>query len=166
MHPIVETLGSPDEFLDRLFEQLGEIGVDVVSLYMDHVCYRVESEKDYISLKNSLLVHGALLSDKIIGGRPISVVELDKGYIYNQRIIKVIELPSPKVGSSYPTGYEHVEFVVDKDLKEFIRPYPTIVFDLKGMHKKINRDVRLQLNGCSVKFHEHSLKYVIEEIES
>ena len=166
MHPLEEILGRPNTFLDRLLNLLSKAGIDVSKLYMDHICYRVEGEADYHSLQTQLLNHGLLISDKIIGGRPISVIKFDESYCYNERKIDLLELPSPKNGRPYPQGYEHVEFVVETDLNAFIESYPTIDFDLKGMNKKINRDVRIQFEGCSAKFHEHSLKYVIEVLEN
>jgi len=165
MHPLVQLLGSPHSFLDSLFDQLNSNGVDVSALYMDHICFRVEDMDDYHSLQAQLLKHGHLLSDKMIGDRPISVIQLDQSYKYGERKIDIIELPSPKNGSPYPKGYEHVEFVINTDLSDFISTYSTIGFDLKGMSKAINPDVRIQLLGSSVKFHEHSLKYVIEILE-
>ena len=152
MHPLVEILGSPDQFLDDLFDQIQAVGIEVDSLYMDHICYRVESLEEYHAIKSSLLIHGNLLSDNIVAGRPISVIQLNQPYSYKEREINVIELPSPKSGSPYATGYEHVELVVEMDLLEFVKKHPSIDFDLKGMNKTINQDVRLPLNGCSVKF--------------
>lgn len=165
MHPIQIILGCPVGFLDDLFNQIEHHGLDVSKFYMDHICYRVASLEDYDSLKSKLLEHGQLLSDKIIGGRPISVIQLYEVYHYNGRYINVVELPAPKSGSDYNKGYEHVEFVTPMPLDQFISNHSSIAFDLKGMTKRVNRDVRLQLNGCSAKFHEHSLKYVIEVLE-
>jgi len=164
-HPLEKILGSPEEFLDDLFNQLSDLSIDVSDLEMDHICYRVETMEDYNSLKHQLQELGKILSDKIIGGRPITVIQLNKTYHYRDRSIDIIELPSPKSGSHYYNGYEHVEFVTNSSLENFISTIFYIGFDIKGMKKSINRDVRLQLDGCAVKFHEHSLKYVIEELE-
>jgi len=161
-HELKEILGSPDTFLDDLLDQVTAQGIGVNGLYMDHICYRVATIEEYDKLRNSLLDIGKLLSNKSIGGRPISVIELTDAYRYNDRIISIIELPSPKKDSPYLSGYEHVEFVIKESLESFIERYPQIEFDQKGMKKDLNRDIRLSLNRCAVKFHEQSLKEVIE----
>lgn len=158
-HPLSNILGSPDTFLDQLFDQ---VDIDVSDYYMDHICYRVATFKAYELLKFELLAHGELLSDNMIGGRPITVIELDESYQYQNREFSVIELPAPKEGRPYADGYEHVEFVINEKLEDFIHRHPNATFDIKGLQKPLNRDVRLSLEGCSVKFHEHSLKEVIQ----
>lgn len=161
-HPLVDILGSPDGFLDDLLEQVATSGIDVTDLYMDHICYRVETLEEYQNLSTQLLNIGILRSDNIIGGRPISVIEINDSYRYLSRDISVIELPAPKEGSPYTSGYEHVEFVVKESLESFQKKHPTVNFDSKGMEKALNRDLRLKLKSGAVKFHEHSLLKVIE----
>ena len=85
--------------------------------------------------------------------------------IYKNRKIWVLELPSPKAGSSYSEGFEHVEFVVKESLDVFVQTHKHLLFDTKGFFKKVNRDVRRQYACGSVKFHEHSLEYVIRELD-
>ncbi len=161
MHPLENILGSPDEFLENLFTQLQQKGLKVDSLYMDHICYRVETLDDYQSYQSLLLHHGKLISDKIIGGRPISIIELNEPYFYDNWKIDILELPSPKEGRPYSEGYEHVEFVIDQSLEYFIDHHPHLDFDLKGLDKPLNRDVRVTFGSISVKFHEHPLKDII-----
>ncbi len=165
INTLIDILGLPDTFLKNLFEQLDNTGIDVSTLHMDHICYRTSSFADYELIHHRLLEHGALLSDKVIAGRPISVIEMGEVYFYDTRPIDIIELPSPKTNSPYLKGYEHIEFVIDGDLEAFMKKHPRINFDLKGLNKMINRDIRLRLNGGAVKFHEHSLKYVINELD-
>ncbi len=84
MHPLAQILGNPDNFLDDLFTQITGKAIGVEKLYMDHICYRVKSIDNYNIFKGQLLKHGELLSDKIIGGRPISVIELTESYHYHE----------------------------------------------------------------------------------
>ncbi|HFA47985.1 MAG TPA: hypothetical protein ENJ95_03085 [Bacteroidetes bacterium] len=86
-------------------------------------------------------------------------------YIYKNREIYLLELPSPKKGSHYPAGFEHVEFVINTSLEKFIAAHPNIDFDKKGMSKKTNPDVRVKFAGFSVKFHLHNLEYVIRYLD-
>ncbi len=169
-HPLFEILGNPNQFLTSLFSQLGELKIDVQQYEMDHICYRVETEDKYVSVKNELLNFGKLLTEKEIGGRSISIIKLDKPILFHdkkkkKRKIFLIELPAPKSGSFYREGFEHVEFAIGEDPKNFISKYPDINFDIKGINKKINADLRLKLGNCSVKFHEYSLEYVVAHLE-
>ena len=79
------------------------------ALSIDHICYRVESMKDYTRLKTALSAFSTLLIESIVGGRQISTFKLHTPILDG---IDVLELPSPKAGSIYVSGFEHVEFVI------------------------------------------------------
>lgn len=161
MSLINQLLGSPTPFLDRLFKALETDGVDVQHYELDHICYRVATEARYSGLKEELASLGNLLGENQIGGRPIASFRLQEPIHYQEREIYVLELPAPKVGSHYPEGYEHVEFVINQPLEHFVADHPNLVFKTKGLHKAVNPDVQLQYDGFGVKFHRQSLEYVI-----
>ncbi len=156
-----QLLGTPTRFLDQLFSALEKDGLKVDHYELDHICYRVDRMERYRELKNELGKLGHLLGEHIIGGRPIASFRLKSPIRYKGREISVVELPAPKPGSNYPEGYEHVEFVIDQPLEEFVEQYPHLKFETKGIHKAINADVQLKYEGFSVKFHRQSLEYVI-----
>ena len=156
---------SPTPFLDQIFHHLQEDQLDVSSYELDHLCYRVESIERYTELKEVCHKLGSLLSETLINGRPIATFKLQEPILYQGRAIKLLELPSPKPGSPYAEGFEHVEFVIDEDLDSFIARYPQLTFDTKGMKKAINPDVRLAYGPLSVKFHRHNLEYVIRYLD-
>lgn len=69
-------------------------------------------------------------------------------------------------------GIEHAEFVIGDSmsnmfnskhlLENFISRYPTITFDLSGISKEINADVRIKISSSiSAKFHAQSLYDVV-----
>lgn len=102
----------------------------------------------------------------MIGGRPIATFQLDTPIRYQSREISLIELPSPKPGSPYTTGWEHAEFVIDTDFDQFIERYPSIDWDMRAYHKAINPDISIQFeDSTSIKFHRQSLDYVINVLE-
>ncbi|KAJ2998358.1 hypothetical protein HDV02_004573 [Globomyces sp. JEL0801] len=139
---------------------------------MDHVCYRVETEKQYKEIYNELLKNAILLGEDIIGGRMIAnfkllePIHVEK---YN-RWIQVIELPMPKAKSFYATGFEHAELVIHESmtLEEFALLHPTIPWDKSGLAKSLNADLRVRLRDSddgrqlNVKFHKLPLERVIE----
>ena len=165
MHPIEELLGKTTPFLKKVFAYLKKDKINVSSYELDHICYRVETLKKYEELKQKFLNHGSLLSETQIGGRFISSFKLHVPITFDNRKIYCIELPAPKKGRFYPEGYEHVEFVVDKEFNKFMELYPKVNFDTRAMSKEINPDISINYDGCSVKFHHNTLEYVITYLE-
>lgn len=159
MHPI---LGEYGYFLDKIFAGLEGLGIDVANYYLDHMCYRVSTSANYERMKAELSEIANLLLENEVGGRLIAKFKLFTSIKYRGREISVIELPSPKEGVSYNDGLEHVEFVVNIPLKDFITMYPDINFNLEGYNKDLNRDVAVTLGGFMAKFHEKSLEEVID----
>ena len=161
MKPISIILSDPIPFLDNIFQTLSSLNIKVDKYQLDHVCYRTESTEQYLDLKTTLHKFGKLLTENQINGRPIATFKLFQPIIFKNRKIYLLELPSPKPGSFYPAGYEHVEFIIDESLEKFMARYPDIVFDKKGISKQVNPEVRLTFPEFSVKFHLHDLEYVI-----
>lgn len=134
---------------------------------MDHICYRTSSLAEYHQVIKECKTFASLLIESNIGGRPICTFELDTPLHLILRdgheiYLSVLEVPSPKIGSNYESGLEHVEFVVPDSLSDFMMKYP-MQWDTSALTKEVNADIRLALQGCSVKFHNMSLKKVIQE---
>ena len=136
MHPIEETLGQISPFLHRIFTNLEKDNIDASNFQLDHVCYRVETQETYLTLKKMLSKYGSILSQEEVGGRLISTFKLKQPIIYKTREIDCIELPSPKEGSFYEQGYEHAEFVIDEKFSQFINRHPTVNFSTRAISKK------------------------------
>ncbi len=158
-------LPNPAKFLTKIFKNLDNINIDVTNYELDHICYRVETVERYDFFKKELIKLGDLLSEKMINGRLISSYKLFEPIIYKERKIWVIELPSPKPNVFYKEGFEHVEFVIDISFDKFKQKYREIKFSEKAINKKINADISIGFEDCSVKFHQNSLEYVIMYLE-
>lgn len=163
-------LPNPFSFLQSLFTELEVFDGQLDDLYLDHICFRVSTEDEYVLLRDQLSEAHELLVESPVGGRWIATFKLSTPFKFRDRSIEVLELPSPKAGSPYPAGYEHVEFVTDRPLEEFINYLEKKLkidpnkIDGKGMAKMRNRDIRVNLqSGKSVKFHERSLADVIQD---
>lgn len=161
-------LPDPTPFLDELITEVTQLCGLLDHLLLDHICYRVETLPEYEGIKRARSQDAKLLGESIVGGRPIATYQLNTPFVYQGRVIDVVEIPSPKPGSPYPTGYEHVEFVTDRPLPEFLdyllaqNPALSDSLSTGGLAKTTNPDIRLSLpNGHSVKFHEQSLAQVI-----
>ncbi len=162
---IYPLLPNPQPFLERIFQHLAADRIAVEEYELDHLCYRVETMEAYVAYKKILASQGELLTESIIGGRPIATYKLKEPFVFQSRKIELLELPAPKLGRFYPVGYEHVEFVIDKSLEAFQRQYAHLDFDTKGKDKKINPDLRLVYETGSVKFHLYNLEYVIKYLD-
>ena len=158
-------LGNPSVFLDQLFEQLHRKGIDTAGLYLDHICYRVESPERYEAIKSAIAPGNTLLTESFIAGRPIASYLLSDPIYYKNRRINCLELPAPKPGNSYSEGFEHVEFVIKEPFDSFMSKYPEITFKTKGMNKSVNATISIPLDGMAVKFHHHPLPYVIQYLD-
>ncbi|CAJ1934426.1 unnamed protein product [Cylindrotheca closterium] len=158
----------------------------VTNLEADHVCWRTETTESYQGLVLALKEYreSDLLIESEIGGRPIATFEFKEGIRYKERYVKVLEIPSPKEGSPYKEGLEHVEFVIGESsdhgsyspindtihkatLKKVMLDHPETNWNTKASSKEVNPDVSVKLDlssfgTCSVKFHLLPLAKVIE----
>jgi predicted metalloenzyme YecM len=171
MKSMKEQLKEIPNFVSRLITGLQKVGIDVDELYMDHLCYRVETTQEYKLRYEELQIIATLLTEELIGGRPIATFKLHKGIhiALSNRIVECIELPMPKPSTFYCSGWEHAEFVLNESesLQDFAKRHPTIDWDYSGLDKSCNQDIRVELDSNSstkmnVKFHKLSLEKVIE----
>jgi uncharacterized protein (DUF924 family)/predicted metalloenzyme YecM len=150
-----------ENFLRALTRALKTSGLDTDALFADHLCHRVSSDEDYAFFKRHLLAHGELLAETPVNGRLIGTFRLAEPFRTETHEVELVELPSPKAGSPYPTGFEHAEFVIDEDFDAFASRLPSIDFKLAAA-KTINPELSARVAGLNVKFHRQSLATVIE----
>ena len=95
----------------------------------------------------------------------IAIYKFDKPIVFNNRKIKIIEVPQPSDHASYKTGWQHVEFVIDESFRGFIKRHPNVNFATDGLQKKINPELKVEWEDCVVKFHHQSLEYIATGLE-
>lgn len=160
---IESKLGNITFFLATIFSELEKLKIDVSDYYLDHICYRARSEIEYKEINLFLSNFSKLLVESDVNGRLISTFKFFEPIKYKNREIFIIEIPSPKKGVTYNSGFEHVEFVIKENLFEFMSKYPNIEFDISNVSKELNAEIRIKLTeDFSVKFHNQSLETVIE----
>ncbi len=151
-------------FLENIFESAGQNNIEINELFLDHICYRVETLKEFQEARLNLSKIGSILIESIVGGRKITTFKLHNGISFLGRDVFIIELPEPKRGSYYKTGFEHAEFVISESFKNFANKYSHVEFDWNGAGKDHNPELRIRFNnGLSIKFHHKSLEEVISE---
>ncbi|MBW3525301.1 VOC family protein [Shewanella sp. NKUCC05_KAH] len=89
------------------------------ALFCDHVALRVNSIASANALKDAFSRIGKIISDNIINGRTILIIELDTPLTLGQFSIACVELPYPS-DKVYPQeGWEHIELVIDSKAKDY-----------------------------------------------
>ncbi len=127
----------------------------------DHICYRVATFDEYERCKIQFLAFSNLLLESPVGGRPISTFKLFKPLQFSHWQIDVIELPAPKTGKNFSTGFEHIEMVIDIPFSDLKKRYGDITFVDAVLEKTFNQELKIKLPNCSLKFHHLSLESVI-----
>ncbi|WP_413484942.1 VOC family protein [Shewanella baltica] len=88
------------------------------ALVCDHVALRVNSIASADALRDTFSRVGKIISDNIINGRTILIIELDTPLTLGQFSIACVELPYPS-DKVYPQeGWEHIELVIDSKAKD------------------------------------------------
>lgn len=128
---------------------------------IDHLCYRVSTDAEYLLVKEQFSAIGDLLIECEVSGRLISTYKLFEPIKYKNWQIPLIELPAPKKGKVTPTGFEHIEIVCDLPFSELESTLKKHNTDLSGLAKPFNKEFEVMLEGCAVKFHHLSLESVI-----
>lgn len=153
---------SAEEFMMKLSAKLAEAGIPAHTLKCDHICYRVSTTEEYNFYKTSLAMHGELLTESLINGRAISTFRLISTIQTDCHEIPLVELPSPKQGTCYPTGFEHAEFTIDECFTGFRSRYPKLSF-VEGHNQILNPELCLKITKDSqAKFHHLPLDRIIE----
>ena len=163
MHRAKALLEAAKEFLTRVYHESHDLGLNLDPFEWDHICLRVENWDQYKEQKEAFSQVGLLLSEALVGGRPIATYKLREPLSFLRHRIPCVEIPAPKAGSSYAFGWEHVECVVEEDLEAFAARHTELIFDKRALKKSLNPELVWKLpSGLSVKFHRQSLEEVIK----
>ena len=153
-------LAQGENFANALSSELEALGLDAGA--PDHLCFRVGTQAGYESYKTMLLTRATLLTEAQVNGRPICTFRLpNEGFQTRVGPVELLELPAPKPGVPYPTGFEHAEYVIGDTFEEFQRTYPHLRFSAK-VPQALNSELVLETRAGNVKFHHLPLGRVIE----
>lgn len=151
-----------EDFLIHLVSKINTSGFRIEPHWdIDHLCFRVDSLESYELYKENFVQLGTLLTESDVNGRPISTFELNYPIRFQSWLIRLIELPAPKKGKITKTGFEHIEIVIDRSLVSLQKEYSHLNWDSSGMIKLFNSELELSFGESAVKFHNLSLKSVV-----
>jgi len=119
-----------DKFFEQIVEEIGNVGIDIKGLVMDHIAYSTCTTKEYESTLPRFKEKGDLLREAIIGKRRVAVIKLTTPIKYKTYMVDVVELIEPKEGQEALSGWEHVEFLVE-NYDSMLKRYPDLDWDTK-----------------------------------
>ncbi len=154
---------DPYEFFKKLEKNLIQADIELSKdWFIDHICYRTESLKEYEKVKSDFSIGHELLVESMVGGRMIATFKLSQPFKYKDFIIPLIEIPAPKKGRVSQSGFEHVEIVVKESFKELKEKFSHLDVKTHSLTKAINPELEVEFKDMSIKFHHQSLEEVIE----
>lgn len=161
MYNFFKQLTDPASFLDSLLVELTKDSIDVSHYKLDHICYRVETTLRYQELKNNISEKASLISEKIVNGQPIAIFKLDKPIAYQGWHIPCLELPAPIENKPYKEGWEHIEFVINEPLENFMARYPEKELIKHNLKMQKNPTIALKYGSNAVKFHLTDIEQIV-----
>ena len=100
------------DFEQKIQQLATEMAINLSDYEIDHLAVRVNTEQNAKNWLTALLKCGKILSDNIVNGRPIYLIQLEKPLAFAGQFVDVIELPFPK-NKQYPQEtWEHIEIVM------------------------------------------------------
>lgn len=112
-------------FERKIIELSHAMQLDLDNFEIDHIALRVNQRKSAEDWLTLLLKCGTILSDNVVNGRIIYLIQLNRPIGFSGQFIDVIELPFPK-DKVYPVeNWEHIEvimpFEVGETTEEWVR---------------------------------------------
>lgn len=164
---ITNLIGDTKEFIDRVFDNLNRVGVDVSTYELDHIAYRAITTESYAMISKELSEFANKANSKVIRERAIDMYLLRDPLEYKGNKIKYLELMAPAVGDRFKEGLEHIEFFSKQiNLHDLVRKYNQLVWNTNSIDRKIGAEVGLLFeNGANAKFKNQSMAEIIDEEE-
>ncbi|MFY1026434.1 metalloprotein [Actinobacillus seminis] len=99
-------------FEKNILQLAQAINLPLSDYEIDHLAIRVNQSKNAEDWLTALTKCGRILSDNIVNGRVIYLIELDIPLFFANRYVNIIELPFPKQQPYSKEGWEHIEVVI------------------------------------------------------
>lgn len=179
-------LADFQDFEQKIQTLAAEIHLDLSQYEIDHLSLRVNYEQTANTWLTRLLAYGSVLSDNLINGRVIYLIQLHEPLRLAQQEVDVVELPFPK-DKHYPQEtWEHIEVVVpflpnETAAEWLVRIKNTFLwnqperFKVKTSEPKGDGEKLLNLsvavsfldktqNPTCIKFHPYSIKQIVSVV--
>lgn len=154
-------------FVEKILNEAKAAGFAADEFLLDHICYRTSSTQEYEEVKHLVmsgvgsLFRGDLLGEEIINGRPIATYRLHDPLVIGNQCVEALEIPAPKPGKDYESGFEHIEVVTTETFEAIQAAHPDLSFDTVSTNKLINPELAVKLPSGVIKFHHLPLSCII-----
>lgn len=150
-------------FLEEIMAELEKRDVQFPNhWHIDHLCYRTESQDNYSEIKSQLDHFAHLLAETDVNGRAIATFALEEPIAFQHHRVRCIEVPAPKPGKHYSSGFEHMEIVCDVALATLPGRYPQLQWETPSPSTKYyNEELKAMAGNKAIKFHHQSLHSVV-----
>ncbi|MFQ5493387.1 MAG: VOC family protein [Candidatus Dojkabacteria bacterium] len=147
-----------NRFIAKVYKLLAGLGIDTDKLSIDHTAYQADSAEDYESQKKHVMESEELISENIVGGRRVGIFGLKSPLSYKGESFSVIEIIEPRAGQEVKSAWEHVEFMVEGTLEEFMAKHPKLQWTKDAIDRnefpmlilKLTEDIRAKFPRRSV----------------
>ena len=146
-----------EKLIDTVNQRLSDLGISSDEISLDHIGYKTSSIVDYQNKKLECS-EIPIIHENIVSGRNVAIFKFPKPLIYKENSILAFELVSPKDGETCDSYWEHVEYVINTDLKTFTQNHPQINFDLTAIDRSEFAKVAIRFDdNYSAKFHTETV---------
>jgi predicted metalloenzyme YecM len=129
-------ISNYSKFIDKIIAKLNYLGIDTNELTIDHISYQVDSSKDYENKISALKDTVTQLSENIVGGRRVGIFKLNDPIDYETNKISIIEIFEPREGQVVKSDWEHIEFLMNSPLENFMEKYSNIEWDVSVLNRE------------------------------
>jgi predicted metalloenzyme YecM len=161
--PIADIIGDYAAFVTQQRDRLTGRGIDITPYPLSHLAYRVPEWDQYVHVRTRLERHAIASVENVWNGRPIAMIVPEEPMeVLDGKVLQLIELIPPVHQRVYKMGMEHLGFVVGDNLDEFSRTHREVLTgqQFQSLH---NQPVYILFEDFThVKFHQHSLRDVVE----
>ena len=161
-HRLSDVIGDYAAFHGRVLSQARAAGIDATDMAISHLCYRVETDDGYRSTLDALRRHAAEVTENDFNGRPVALIALRHPPLLGSHPFAIVELPAPRAAHTYPTGLEHVGFVVPGDFSGFIEEHREALSGIKDRGADFKPAFLTFADGSTAKFYPRPLRDVVE----
>lgn len=151
-----------EKLIDSVDKKINTLGINPSEIKLDHIGYKASSSEDYENRKKEVENDAQLVHENEVSGRILGIFKFTEPLKYKHHSILGFEIVAPKIEEISNSYWEHVEYVINGNLSEFIKIHSNIEFDQTAINRPEFKKVAIRFDdGLSAKFH---LETVLEEI--
>ena len=161
--PVGDIIGDYRAFTERQRDRLLTRGIDIAPYELGHLAFRVPEWDQYLHVRTVLERHVTANSEGVWNGRPMSMLLLAEPLrVLDGKTIPLIELIPPVHQRVYKMGMEHFGVVVGEEVDAFSRLHREVLTGQQFQNRWNEPYYVLFEDFTHVKFHQRSLREVIE----